>query len=124
VVTVQLADTSRAGAPAQVIAEQTFTTNGAQAPFPFKLQYSPLQIAVNHTYIVQGNIKVGGQLRYTTTTAYRVITQGSPATAAVFMDAVPLPNTSAGTQRLLAALLLAVLLVLARLLRQRLLVDA
>jgi putative lipoprotein len=119
-VTVQLADASRAGAQAQVIVEQTFMTNGAQGPFSFKLQYSPLQIAVNHVYIVQGNIKVGGQLRYTTTRPYPVITQGSPATATVIMDAIPLPNTSTGTQRLLAALLLAALLLLARLVRLRL----
>ena len=92
-VTVQLADASRTGAPAHVIVEQTFMTNGAQGPFSFKLQYSPLQIAVNHVYIVQGNIRVGGQWRYTTTRPYPVITQGSPATATVIMDAIPLPNT-------------------------------
>jgi putative lipoprotein len=121
VVTLQLADISRQGAPAQVIAEQSFNANGAQAPFPFTLQYDKARIATTGTYIVQGNIKVNGQLRYTTTTAYRVITQGSPTNVAVMMDTVgTLPNTASGTGLLLGALLLGALLLLTRLLRIRL----
>ena len=110
------------GAPAQVISEQSFTTNGAQAPFPFTLQYDKARIATNGIYIVQGNIKVNGQVRYTTTTAYRVITQGNPTNVAVIMDAVgTLPNTAGGTNLLLGALLLGALLLLTRLLRTQLL---
>src|SRR3954469_2482444 len=97
VVTMQLADVSHQGAPAQVIAEQSFSTNGAQAPFPFTLPYDKARISTSGVYIVQGNIKVNGQLRYTTTVAYRVITQGSPTNVAVTMDAVgTLPNTASG----------------------------
>jgi uncharacterized lipoprotein YbaY len=121
-VTVQLADTSRQGAPAQVLAQQSFSANGAQAPFPFLLQYDKGQITTSGIYIVQGNIKVNGQLRYTTTSAFRVITQGSPTTIAITMDAVgALPNTAGGTNLLLGALLLLVLLGLTRLLRTRML---
>lgn len=121
VITMQLADTSRQGAPAQVIAEQSFSANGAQAPFPFTLQYDKGRITTNGVYIVQGNIKVNGQVRYTTTVAYRVITQGSPTNVSVTMEAVgTLPNTASGTGLLLGALALGALLLLTRLLRLRL----
>ena len=121
VVAVQLAEL-RAGAPALVIAEQTFATNGAQAPFPFTLQYDKNRITTSSSYIVQGNIKVGGQMRYTTYTPYRVITQGNPTTVAITMNAVgSLPNTSGGTNLLLGALVLGALLLLTRHLRLRLL---
>jgi putative lipoprotein len=122
VITLQLADISRQGAPAQVIAQQTITANGAQAPFPFTLQYDKARITTTGVYIVQGNIKVNGQLRYTTTAAYRVITQGNPTNVAVTMDAVgTLPNTAGGTGLLLGALLLGALLLIIRLLRIQLL---
>ena len=122
VVTMQLADVSRAGAPGQVIAEQSFSANGAQAPFPFTLQYDKARITTTGVYIVQGNIKINGQVRYSTTTAYRVITQGNPTAVAVTMDAVgTLPNTAGGTNLLLGALLLGALLLLTRLLRMQLL---
>jgi len=122
VVTMQLADASRQDVPAQVISEQSFITNGAQAPFPFSLLYDKARIATSGIYIVQGNIKVNGQLRFTTTTAYRVITQGNPTTVTVTMDAVgTLPNTAGGTNLLLGALLLGALLLLTRLLRMQLL---
>ncbi|MEO7908118.1 MAG: YbaY family lipoprotein, partial [Roseiflexaceae bacterium] len=116
------AASSSAVPPAVVIAEQSFSANGAQAPFPFTLQYDKARITTTGVYIVQGNIKVNGQLRYTTSVAYRVITQGSPTNVAVTMDATgTLPNTAGGTALLLAALLLAALLLLTRLLRVRLL---
>ena len=112
---------SRQGVPAQVLAQQSFSTNGAQAPFPFTLQYDKAQITTSGIYIVQGNVKVDGQLRYTTTTAFRVITQGNPTAIAVTLDAMgTLPNTAGGTNLLLGALLLGALLLLTRLLRIRL----
>src|SRR5690349_16296203 len=122
IITIQLANIVRQGAPAQVLAQQTFSANGAQPPFPFTLQYDKGQITTNGIYIVQGNIKVNGQLRYTTTSAFRVITQGSPTAISVTMDAVgTLPNTAGGTNLLLGALLLGALLLAVRLLRIQLL---
>jgi len=122
VVTIQLADASRQGAPATVLAQQSFSANGAQAPLPFSLQYDKGQITTTGIYIVQGNIKVDGQLRYTTTTAFRVITQGNPTTVGVMMDGVgTLPKTAGGTNLLLGALLLGALLLLTRLMRMQLL---
>src|SRR5215216_2520234 len=123
VVTIQLADASRQGAPAPVLAQQSFSANGAQAPFPFTLQYDKGQITTNGIYIVQGNIKVDGQVRYTTTQAFRVITQGNPTSIGVTLDAVggTLPNTAGGTNLLLGALLLGALLLVVRLLRNQML---
>ncbi len=120
VVTIQLADVSRAGAPATVIAQQQFTTNGAQAPFSFTLPYNLSQIAQNGVYSVQGNIKVNGQLRYTTDTQYRVITGGRPTSVNITMAAVRLPTTSGGTWLLGVAALLMALVLGIRLLRHRL----
>jgi putative lipoprotein len=120
VVTIQLADVSRVGAPAQVIAEQRITTNGAQSPFAFNLAYDTSRIAANGTYIVQGNVSVGGQLRYTTTRQYRVITGGSPATATLALDAVTLPRSSGGSWMLVVAVFLLALAVGAHMLRSRL----
>ena len=119
VVTVQVAEI-RASGPAQVIAEQTFTTNGAQSPIQFSLQYDKARINTNSSYTVQGNIKINGQLRYSTSTAYRVITQGNPTTVAITVNAVgSLPNTSGGSNLLLGALLLGALLLVVRQLRLR-----
>lgn len=120
VVTAQLAEV-RQGASGLVIAEQTFTTNGAQPPIPFTIQYDKARINTNSIYIVQGNIKINGQVRYTTTTQYRVITQGNPTNVAVIMDTVgSLPGASSGTNLLLGALLLGALLLVIRQLRLRL----
>jgi putative lipoprotein len=120
VVTIQLADISRAGAPAQVLTEQRIPTNGAQSPFAFNLQYDKSKIVSNGIYIVQGNVTVGGQLRYSTTRQYRVLTNGNPTTTTVSLDAVTLPRTSSGNWRLLVAGVLLVLALGVHLLRSRL----
>lgn len=104
VVTVQIARVAANSAP-QVVAEQRFTTNGAQPPFRYSLPYDPARIDPNATYTVQSNISVGGQIRYTTNTIYRVITGGAP-TQNVNMTLVAtgnLPNTSGGSAPLLIA---------------------
>ena len=119
VVSVQIAEV-RQGASALVIAEQTLTTNGAQSPFQFSIQYDKARINTNAIYIVQGNIKVNGQTRYSTTAQYRVITQGNPTNISVTVDAIgSLPNTSGGSNLLIGALALGALLLLVRQLRLR-----
>jgi putative lipoprotein len=123
VVTVQIADISVAGRPAQVIAEQKFTTNGAQVPFRFTLTYDALRVNASGSYIVQGNISVNGQLRFTTAAPYRVISQGNPTTNVniimVSSGGGNLPNTSGGTGLLAIAGLLAAAVVGVRLVRMR-----
>jgi putative lipoprotein len=52
VVTVQIARVTASGAP-EVIAEQRFTTNGAQPPFRYSIAYDASRIDANSTYTVQ-----------------------------------------------------------------------
>jgi putative lipoprotein len=102
VVTVQIARVTASGAP-QVIAEQRFTTNGAQPPFRYSITYDPARIDANSTYTVQSNISVSGQVRYTTNTLYPVITRGNPTQNVnlTLVAAGRLPNTSGGAAPLL-----------------------
>ncbi|MFV9506162.1 MAG: YbaY family lipoprotein [Oscillochloridaceae bacterium umkhey_bin13] len=105
VVTVQVAEV-RSGAPALVIAEQRFTTNGAQPPFRYTVSYDPSRINPNAQYIVQSNMSVDGQIRFTTAQPYRVITGGAPVGNVDMLLVSPgsrLPNTSGGAQPLVLA---------------------
>lgn len=89
VVVVQLVDISRQGAPATVLAEQSITTGGNAPPYPFTLPYDTTQIAPTNTYAVQARITVDGQLRFISTQAYLVLTQGRPTSGVeVVVDAV------------------------------------
>ncbi|HTL87910.1 MAG TPA: YbaY family lipoprotein [Leptolyngbya sp.] len=77
-VRVQLQDVSKADAPAVTIAEQTIETNGKQVPIPFSLVYNPADIESTGRYTVRAQILIDKQLRWTSTTADPVITQGTP----------------------------------------------
>jgi putative lipoprotein len=78
VVKVQLADISKADAPAEVLNEQTLQNPG-QVPIPYALTYDPKNIIDNHTYSVSARIYDGsGKLVYISTTVIPVITRGSP----------------------------------------------
>ena len=77
-ISVQLQDVSRADAPAMIIGEEKFASDGKQVPFPFAVKYNPDQIMENHSYVVRGEIRVDGKLMFTTTEAYPVITRGNP----------------------------------------------
>lgn len=74
VLTVELQDTSRADAPAFVLAQQQFVTNGRQVPFAFALNYDTGSVTENGTYVVRATIRFGDQLAWTSDTAYQVIT--------------------------------------------------
>lgn len=79
VLRVQLLNTSRQDVPATVLAEQVGPAGGTVSPpFAFTLGYDPLQIVASNTYAVQASIEVDGQLRFRSTRAYLVITQGRP----------------------------------------------
>ncbi|HEY9235308.1 MULTISPECIES: YbaY family lipoprotein [Phenylobacterium] len=87
-VTVTLADTSLADAPARVIATQVI--EGATAPpFNFSLDYDPAQIIPNHTYTVSARIEVDGRLRFINDTQVPVITRGAPTHVEIVAVAVP-----------------------------------
>jgi putative lipoprotein len=97
VVTVQIARVAADRGP-EVIAEQRFTTNGAQPPFRYSISYDPARIDPNASYTVQSNISVNNQVRYTTNTLYPVITRGNPTQNVnmVLVSRGNLPNTSGG----------------------------
>lgn len=86
--TVQLADVSKADAAADVIAKETklLTT---QVPIPFSLSYDRKAIIESHTYVVQARIEVDGKLRFISTTSNLVITNGRPTTLDVRVSPVP-----------------------------------
>jgi uncharacterized lipoprotein YbaY len=88
VVNVQLQDVSLADVAAMVMGEQTITTTGNQVPFPFEIKYDPAAIQERNTYAVRATIKVNGQLMFTTTQQYRVITQGNPSTVDLVLEQV------------------------------------
>jgi uncharacterized lipoprotein YbaY len=79
VVEVTLEEVSRADAPATIIAAQTIEAQGAQVPLAFTLTYDPAQISPRDIWVVRATIKEGGQLTWTSTQRYPVITQGAPA---------------------------------------------
>ncbi len=79
-ITVHLQDVSLADAPAKIIGEQNFYSDGNQVPFTFEVKYNPAEIIDNHTYVIRAEIRVDGQLWFTTTQSYAVITRGYPTT--------------------------------------------
>lgn len=86
VVEVTLADVSRAGAPAIVLASQAVVAGGRQVPIPFELVYDPTQIDPRYSYAVQARITVDGQLRYINTTRHGVITRDQPTQLEVMVE--------------------------------------
>ncbi|MBD1577495.1 MULTISPECIES: YbaY family lipoprotein [Vibrio] len=77
VLTVTLEDVSIADKKADIIATESMITGGKQVPFNFKLDFDNNKILQNHTYVVRAKIALNGKLRFTTDTAYRVITDSN-----------------------------------------------
>jgi uncharacterized lipoprotein YbaY len=78
VVEVTLQDVSKADAPAEVISTQTIEPQGAQVPVAYTLNYDPVKINPNRTYAVRATVTEGGQLAWTSTKRYPVLTRGAP----------------------------------------------
>lgn len=85
---VTLVDVSRADAPAITLASQGMVFGDRQVPIPFELVYNPDQIDPRYSYAVQARILVDGDLRFTTTSRFAVITQGNPTNVEVRVDPV------------------------------------
>ena len=88
VVEVTLQEVSRLDAAAVLIAEQKIPSAGQQVPIPFALSYDASKINPRYTYVVRAKITVDGQMRWTSSTAYRVITQGNPSTVEIQVEPV------------------------------------
>ena len=79
VVRVQLQDVSRADAPSVVLGEQVIESMGRQVPFPFSIAYDPATIDPRGRCTVRARIEsAAGDLLWTNTQAYPVITAGNP----------------------------------------------
>jgi uncharacterized lipoprotein YbaY len=96
VITVQLQDVSRAGAPAEIIGEQVIPADGAQVPFEFAVPYNPADIVEGNTYALRATINdADGNLLFTSDTVIPVITGDNP-TENVEIVTVQVPATADG----------------------------
>lgn len=89
VVTVTLEDVSRADAPAVRLGEQVIATAGQQVPIAFEIPYDPAAIDPRHRYNVRARITVGDQLRFISTRAHPVLTQGAPSEVEIVVEPLP-----------------------------------
>lgn len=79
IVRVQLLDVSIADAPTTIVAEQVFSTNGAQVPLAFSLSYARDAVLETRRYSVSARITDrDGRLLFISDTFTPVITGGSP----------------------------------------------
>jgi uncharacterized lipoprotein YbaY len=76
---VTLQDTSLQDAPAVTIGQFSLTGQGQALPVPFTIPYDAATILPEHTYTVRAQIFEGEVLKYTSTTAYPVITRDNPS---------------------------------------------
>jgi uncharacterized lipoprotein YbaY len=96
VVEVMLQDVSKADAPAEVISTQTIETKGAQVPIAYSLKYDPAKIDAKNTYAVRATITEGGQLTWTSTKRYPVLTRGAPVdNVEIIVEQVPQTSAAA-----------------------------
>jgi len=109
---VRLEDVSLADAPAKLVAENIFALGQNQVPVPFQLPYNPSEIQPSHRYCVRANITVDGNLLFTTTQLYPVLTNGASTDVALLLERVQnspakpaaAPNTLRGTKWMLIEL--------------------
>jgi uncharacterized lipoprotein YbaY/heat shock protein HslJ len=88
VLTVRVEDVSRADAPAPVLAETSEPFGARQVPIPFSLNVPSAAIDPRFSYAVRATITVDGQLRFTTTRNFAVLTRGAPNHVDLLLDAV------------------------------------
>jgi putative lipoprotein len=91
VLVVELQDTSRADAPAPVLAQQSVRLEGLQPPYSFNLPVEPSRINPTGRYTVSARITRGNQLLFTNDTAHSVLTQGAGTRAHLALVRVATP---------------------------------
>jgi len=93
---VTLQDISLQGAPAVTIGQFSLTGEGQALPVSFTIEYDLATILLTHTYSVRAQIFDADKLKYTSTTAYPVITRDSP-TGSVNIVVEPVSGASRTT---------------------------
>jgi uncharacterized lipoprotein YbaY/uncharacterized lipoprotein NlpE involved in copper resistance len=88
VLTVRVEDVSQADKPAAVLAKVHETFGARQVPIPFSLQIPKTHIDPSHRYAIRATISVNGELRFTTTRHYAVLTRDAPSHIDLLLDAV------------------------------------
>lgn len=88
VLTVKVEDVSRADKPAMVLAEVREVFGERQVPIPFSLNVASANINPSFRYAIRATITVGGELRFTTTRHYAVLTRGAPNVVDLLLEAV------------------------------------
>jgi len=86
--TVRVENVSRADAPAGVVAEIREPFGARQVPIAFSLAVPRAAIDSRRTYSLRATITVGGELRFTTTRHYPVLTRDAPNDIDLPLDAV------------------------------------
>lgn len=107
VVTIELQEMSVETQSVSVLAEETITTNGANVPIPFTVQYDVAAINEQSDYVLSVRIKNGEVISFATIDPYPVITKGNRETGVVVMltqqtevasDNTPVPPTNQSVQ--------------------------
>lgn len=84
VLRVQVQDVSRVDAPATVLGEQVYKTEGKQVPLPFRIPYDAAAIDPRFTYSVSARIlDPAGKLQFISDTITPVITRDNPTSEIV-----------------------------------------
>ena len=86
-VEVELRDVSLQDAPSVTVAKVTITSPG-QVPISFEIEYDASSIDDRATYAVRATINDRGQMLFTNTTAYDVITRGNPTHVDMVLERV------------------------------------
>ncbi len=94
VVVIHLQDVFLPEAPSPFLAEYKATVGSQHGPIPFTLKFDPSKIDPNHPYVLEASILVGDQLRFTTDTAYPVLTQGHSAKVDMILVPVQTPRAA------------------------------
>lgn len=89
VLLVKVEDVSLMDAPAKVLAEHQQVLGGKQVPLAFAIPLAPELVDARRRYGVRATIFVDGQMRFTSTRHYPVLTQGAPKRQDLLLQAVP-----------------------------------
>ena len=88
VLTVQLQDVSRADARAIVLAESRQVFGNRQVPLAYSVTVMRSAINPGLHYVVRASISVDGQIKFSTTRQYPVLTRGAPGKVNLLLSAV------------------------------------
>lgn len=88
IITVQLQDVSLQDVAAKTLGEAKIKAAGKQVPVPFRIPYKPSQIKPKNRYAVRATIRSNGELLFTSTTSYPVITHDAPKEVEIMVQPV------------------------------------